>query len=137
MPITDHALYALAIGDPATFSGGWLRYLPDPDTHDPARYLEGYRGHLQACWNGSAEFTVDRDAARAIVSMLNSMAEVSGDWRTVAFDGEVLTVRAPWSLGSGVSLIRPLAGRYRIGWGLPWLPVDAAHCDRVVGRHAR
>lgn len=40
--------------------------------------------------------------------------------------------RLAWSLGGGVTSLRPLAGRCRIGWGLPWYPVDASLCDRVV-----
>jgi hypothetical protein len=134
MPTGDDAIYTLRIGQAATFSGDWLAYRPDRHHPEHVRYLEGYHGWLQAVWNGAAEFTVDRDAARAIVNAFADTAEyVSGSWQTVAFDQEVLTLRIPWSLGGGLSSLRPLAGRYRIGWGMRWLPVDPGLCDRVVG----
>jgi hypothetical protein len=58
---------------------------------------------------------------------------IAENWRTVAFDGHALTVARPQSLGGGVQVIEPAAGRYLVGWGLAWHRVDPAHCDRVVG----
>lgn len=134
MRTTDNALYALRPGASAVFSGDWLGYLPDRRNRAGVRYYEGYRGVLHGRWNGGAEFTVDAATARAIVATFGETAEyVSSSWRTVAFDGEVLIVRTPWSLGGGVTSLPPAGGRYRIGWGLPWCPVDPARCDRVVG----
>lgn len=81
-----------------------------------------------------AEFTVDAATAHAIVATFGQTAEyASSSWRTVAFDGDVLIVRTPWSLGGGITSLLPAVGRYRIGCGLPWCPVDPAGCDRVVG----
>lgn len=135
---TDNALYALRPGTVAVFSGDWLGYLPDRRNRARVRYFEGYHGVLHGRWNGGAEFTVDAATAHAIVRTLAETAEyVSGSWCTVAFDGDALTVRTPWSLGGGLTVLHPAAGRYRIGWGLPWYPVDPLLCDRVPGDHRR
>lgn len=136
MRTADHDPYTLRPGAHAVFSGAWLRYLPNRRNRAHARYYEGYRGVLHGLWNGGAEFTVDAATAHAIVATFDETADfVSSSWRTVVFDGEVLIVRNPWSLGGGVTTLRPAAGRYRIGWGLPWCPVDPARCNRVVGDH--
>jgi hypothetical protein len=138
MRTTDNDLYALRPGQPAVFSGDWLAYLPDRRNRDDVRYYQGYRGVLHARWNGGAEFTVDAATAHAVVATFADTAEyVNSSWRTVAFDGNVLTVRNPWSLGGGVTSLRPQSGRYRIGWGLPWCPVDPARCDQVIGHRDR
>ena len=138
MRTTDNDLYALHPGASAVFSGDWLGYLPDRLNRADVRYHEGYHGVLHGRWNGGAEFTVDAATAHAIVATFGQTAEyVSSNWRTVAFDGDVLIVRTPWSLGGGITSLPPAAGRYRIGWGLPWCPVDPARCDRVVGHRDR
>ncbi|RSM53259.1 hypothetical protein DMB66_39230 [Actinoplanes sp. ATCC 53533] len=137
MRTTDSDLYALRRGASAVFSGDWLAYLPERRNSGDVRYYEGYHGVLHGRWNGGAEFTVDATTAHAIVTMLGETAEfVSGSWLTVTFDGDVLIVRNPWSLGGGVTSLPPRAGQYRIGWGLPWFPVDPARCDRVAGHRA-
>jgi hypothetical protein len=68
-------------------------------------YLDGYVGWLHNRRNGGAEFTVERDTVRTIVGTFASMARyVGGDWRTVAFDGDALTIEIPWSQGGGVNV---------------------------------
>jgi hypothetical protein len=135
MRTTDNDLYALYPGQTAVFSGDWLGYLPERRNRDAVRYYEGYHGVLHGLWNGGGEFTVDAATAHAIVATFGETAEyVSPSWRTVTFDGDLLIVRTPWSLGGGVTCLPPRAGRYRIGWGLPWSPVSPARCDRVVGK---
>lgn len=127
MPTTD---YQPPIGAAAVFTADWLRQA----IRDEERYLEGYAGVLVGWCNGNPEFTVDTAAAAALAATFDAMADyVAGDWRTVAFDGHILTVARPRSLGGGVHQIPPVGGRYLIGWGLPWQPVDPARCDRVVG----
>ncbi|WBB78568.1 hypothetical protein O7606_20420 [Micromonospora sp. WMMD882] len=129
MPTVD---YEPARGSTAVFSGRWLRYEPVPGFH---RYHEGYRATVVGWWNGACEFTLDRDAVTALAQMFTAMADhVGGDWRTVDFDGHILTIVRPASLGGGVHLAHPADGRYRIGWGLPWRPVDPHRCDRVFGQ---
>ncbi|MEU8332186.1 hypothetical protein AB0J14_35255 [Micromonospora arborensis] len=128
MPTPD---YQPARGSAAVFSGPWLRYQTSRQSH---RYQEGYAATLIGWWNGVCELSIDADVARALAHTFAEMAEtVGGDWRTVDFDGDVLTVARPLSLGGGVHLAQPTGGRYRIGWGLPWMPVDPRRCDRVVG----
>jgi hypothetical protein len=129
MPTADHEPLP---GSTGVFSGRWLRYEPVPGFR---RYYEGYRATVIGWWNGSCELALDRDAVAALVQTFTAMAGyVGGDWRTVAFDGHVLTVARPVSLGGGVHLAQPTNGRYRIGWGLPWRPVDPNRCDHVFGQ---
>ncbi|MEV0005648.1 hypothetical protein AB0H28_25655 [Micromonospora sp. NPDC050980] len=129
MPTAD---YTPPRGSTAVFSGRWLRYEPVPGFH---RYYEGYLATVTGWWNGAFELTLDREAVTALVQTFAAMGNyVGGDWHTVDFDGHTLTVARPVSLGSGVHLVQPTAGRYRIGWGLPWRPVDPSRCDRVFGQ---
>lgn len=129
MPTPD---YLPRRGSTAVFSGPWLRYSPTPGSH---RYYEAYTATVIGWWNGAFELSIDAEAASALALSFSQMAEyVGGDWRTVDFDGHVLTVARPLSLGGGVHLIEPTGGRYRIGWGLPWLPVDPRRCDHITGR---
>ncbi|MFI7437852.1 hypothetical protein [Micromonospora haikouensis] len=129
MPAVD---YEPPRGSTAVFSGRWLRYEPVPGFH---RYYEGYRGTVIGWWNGTCEFTLDHEAVTALVQTFAAMANhVGGDWRTVDFDGHVLTIARPVSLGGGVHLAHPVESRYRIGWGLPWRPVDPSRCDRIFGQ---
>ncbi|MEV6377659.1 hypothetical protein [Micromonospora musae] len=124
--------YAPPRGSTAIFSGRWLRYEPVPGFH---RYHEGYLATVTGWWNGSVELALDHEAVTALAQTFAAMATyVGGDWHTVDFDGHTLTVARPISLGGGVHLVEPTAGRYRIGWGLPWLPVDPRRCDRVFGQ---
>ncbi len=112
------------------FPADGLRYQPVPGVR---RYLEGYVGVLAGPWNGQPEFTVDAVAAAATAAFLDEMATyVGGHWRTVGFDGHMLTGARPPSLGGGVRQTRPVDGRYRIGWGLPWHRVDPDRCDRII-----
>ncbi|WP_433388658.1 hypothetical protein [Micromonospora sp. KLBMP9576] len=128
MPTPD---YLPQRGSTAVFSGPWLRYEP---VHGSHRYYQGYTATVIGRWNGTFELSIDAQAVAALARTLDEMAEyVGGDWRTVNFDGRVLTIARPLSLGGGVHLVEPTAGRYRIGWGLSWLPVDPGRCDRVVG----
>jgi hypothetical protein len=50
----DNALYALPLGELATFSGDWLRYPPDRPRPDQVHYLDGYVGWLHNRRNGGA-----------------------------------------------------------------------------------
>ncbi|TDC27782.1 hypothetical protein E1211_28865 [Micromonospora sp. 15K316] len=129
MPTREHQP---AQGQAAVFSGPWLRYEPVPGVH---RYHHGYVGTVTGFWNGAYEIAVDTDAVAALAETFHAMADyVGGDWRTVDFDGRFLTVARPLSLGGGVHRVTPDDGRYRIGWGLPWQPVDLRRCDQVFGR---
>ncbi|MBF9134721.1 hypothetical protein I0C86_38195 [Plantactinospora sp. S1510] len=129
MPTPD---YQPPRGSTAVFSGPWLRYEPVSGFH---RYYEGYLATVIGWWNGAFEFSLDRDSVTALAQMFGAMANyVGGDWRTVDFDGRTLTVALPLSLGGGVHLLQPAGGRYRIGWGLSWLPVDPSRCDRLFGQ---
>ncbi len=129
MPTPD---YQPPRGSTAVFSGPWLRYEPAPGVH---RYHQGYVATVAGWWNGAYELTLDAEAVTALADTLDAMADyVGGDWRSVDFDGHTLTVARPLSLGGGVHRVRPVEGRYRIGWGLPWLPVDLRRCDRVFGK---
>ncbi|MFI7650302.1 hypothetical protein ACIBTZ_30105 [Micromonospora sp. NPDC049460] len=128
MPTPD---YTPPRGSTAVFSGPWLRYEPIPGSH---RYYEGYTATLIGWWNGTCELSIDAKAVTALARMFTAMADyVGGDWRTIDFDGRILTVARPLSLGGGVHRVEPTGGRYRIGWGLPWLPVDPRRCDRIAG----
>ncbi|WP_428962232.1 hypothetical protein [Micromonospora fluostatini] len=119
-------------GSTAVFSGRWLRYEPVPGFH---RYHEGYVATVIGWWNGAVEISLDHEAVTALTQTFDAMAPyVGGDWRTLSFDGQTLTVARPLSLGGGVHLVQPTDGRYRIGWGLPWLPADPGRCDRVFGQ---
>ncbi|TQJ23750.1 hypothetical protein FBZ33_4063 [Micromonospora sp. A202] len=119
-------------GSTAVFSGRWLRYEPVPGFH---RYHEGYLATVAGWWNGSFELALDHEAVTALTQTFAAMASyVGGDWRTVGFDGHTLTIARPVSLGGDVHLVKPTGGRYRIGWGLPWLPVDSSRCDHVFGQ---
>ncbi|WJK33140.1 hypothetical protein [Solwaraspora sp. WMMA2065] len=130
MPTPD---YEPARGSTTVVSGRWLRYEPVPGFH---RFYEGYLATVTGWWNGAVEFTLDRQAVTALAQTFTAMADhVGGDWRTVDFDGHTLTVTRPVSLGGGVHRAAPDdGGRYRIGWGLPWRPVDPTRCDRIFGR---
>ncbi|MBU8857760.1 MULTISPECIES: hypothetical protein [unclassified Micromonospora] len=118
-------------GSTAVFSGPWLRYQPAPGVD---RYVLGYVAVVLGWWNGAVELSVDGAALHAIAASFDGMAEyVGGDWRSVDLDDGVLTVSRPLSLGGGVHRVEAVDGRYRIGWGLPWLAVDPRRCDIVVG----
>ncbi len=128
MPTTD---YQPPVGAAAVFTGRWLRYRPAPGH---VRFYEGYVGVLAGWWNGEPEFTVDATAAAALAATLQETANyIAENWRTVAFDGHILTVARPRSLGGGVHVIEPAGGRYLVGWGLAWHTVDPARCDRIAG----
>jgi hypothetical protein len=128
MPTTD---YQQPVGQAAVFSGEWLRFHPTPGH---SRFVEGYVGVLAGWCNGEPEFTVDPTAAAALAATFDASADyVAGCWRTVAFDGRVLTVKRPRSLGGGIHVIEPVSGRYLVGWNLAWHRVDPARCDRVLG----
>ncbi|WP_433458400.1 hypothetical protein [Micromonospora sp. CA-248212] len=119
-------------GSTAVFSGRWLRYEPVPGFH---RYHEGYLATVSGWWNGSFELALDHEAVTALTQTFAAMATyVGGDWHTVGFDGHTLTIARPVSLGGGVHLVEPTGGRYRVGWGLPWLSVDPRRCDHVFGQ---
>ncbi|WKU03420.1 hypothetical protein [Micromonospora sp. HUAS LYJ1] len=118
-------------GGTAVFSGPWLRYQSAAGVE---RYLQGYVGVVLGWWNGAVEFSVDAAALRALTASFDGMAEyVGGDWRSVDYEHGVLTVARPLSLGGGVHRAEAVDGRYRIGWGLPWLAVDPRRCDSVAG----
>jgi len=128
MPTPD---YEPRRGSTAVFSGRWLRYEPVPGFD---RYHEGYRATVLGWWNGAFELSLDHEATTALAQTFNAMADyVGGDWRTIDFDGHILTIARPQSVGGGLHRAGPTDGRYRIGWGLPWLPVDLNRCDRVFG----
>ncbi|MGC4885746.1 hypothetical protein [Micromonospora sp. DT227] len=113
------------------FSGPWLCY-KNPAGVD--RYLLGCIAVVLGWWNGAVELDVDAAALRAVAASFDDMAEYVGrDWRSVDLDAGVLTVARPLSLGGGVHQTQPIHGRYRIGWGLPWLAVDPRRCDTVAG----
>ncbi|MER7894286.1 hypothetical protein ABTX15_31215 [Micromonospora sp. NPDC094482] len=132
MPTPD---YLPARGSTAVFSGPWLRYAP---IHGAHRYYEGYVATVLGWWNGVCELSIDAETASALAKTFTAMADyVGGDWRTVDFDGHVLTVARPPSLGGGVHRVEPANGRYRIGWGLPWLSVNPQNCDHVFGTSSK
>jgi hypothetical protein len=118
MPSTNHQP---AVDACAVFSAEWMRY--EDLSGQRHRFYEGYRGVMAGWCNGRPEFTIDAVAAAALAATLAD--HVGGDCPTVSFDGHTLTV--------GGHQVAPISGRYRIGWGLPWHHVDAAHCDRIAG----
>lgn len=113
-------------GAHALFSLPTLAYQPPDGT---TCYREAYVGRVSCQWHDAYEFIATTAVIEAIARRLPTLA---GQFAEVTFDGTVLNVQLPPSLGSGVRETEEVAGGWVVGWALQWHPVAPHACDKVI-----
>ena len=113
-------------GADALFSLPALAYRTDDGR---VRYREAYAGRVIGRWHDAYEFTATTGAVEAIA---RSLADLPGQGAEVTFDGVLLVVQLPPSLGSGVHETEEVASRWVVGWALPWQPVNPHDADTIT-----
>ncbi|MGC4851841.1 hypothetical protein ACLQ24_00230 [Micromonospora sp. DT4] len=93
------------------------------------RYREAYTGRVIGRWHDAYEFTATSGVVEAIARRLN---DLPGQNTEITFEGDLLVVQLPPSLGCGVHETQAIGGRWVVGWALPWHPVTPHDADTIT-----